>query len=169
MRQENRITDEKLALKAAQAIWAMNKYLVLACNQQDYQKVRTYLKANGRDLTAAYKILRNIETTYGHVPTEELPQLSNALYHMAGYFKKLVSSEERQRMNHYIQTNPSQALTLLEENTQKYHVRYLLHSRFWPQDREKPFNLVPIALKDHNVTYEANELLWHGDYLTFNN
>ena len=41
MRQENIITDEKLVLQAAQAIWAMNKYLVLACNQQDYQKVRT--------------------------------------------------------------------------------------------------------------------------------
>ena len=169
MRQENIITDEKLVLQAAQAIWAMNKYLVLACNQQDYQKVRTYLKAIDRDLTAAYRILRNIETTYGQVPTEELPQLSNALYHMAGYFKKLVSSEERQKMSNSIQTNFSQALTLLEENTQKYQVHYLLHSRFWPQDREKPFNLVPVALKHHNVTYEANELLWYGDYLTFNN
>ena len=128
MRQENIITDEKLVLQAAQAIWAMNKYLVLACNQQDYQKVRTYLKANDRDLTAAYRILRNIETTYGQVPTEELPQLSNALYHMAGYFKKLVSSEERQKMSNSIQTNFSQALTLLEENTQKYQVHYLLHS-----------------------------------------
>ncbi|MBR7554797.1 DUF1722 domain-containing protein [Allobacillus sp. GCM10007491] len=169
MWQENIITDEKLVLKAAQAIWAMNKYLVLACSQKDYQQIRKLLQAENRDLSAVYNILENIETTYGHIPTEELPQLSNALYHIAGYFKKLVSNEERQEINYLIQTNASQALTILKENTRKYQVRYLLHSRFWTHDRTKPFNLIPIAMNHHNITYKANELVWHGDYLSIYN
>ena len=118
-------------------------------------------------MTAAYNILKNIELTYCGIPTESLPQVSNALFHIAGYFKKLTSDEERQEMNNLILTNPSQALALLEENTRRHHVHYLLQSRFWSRDREKSFNLVPIAIVHNNVTYQANELMWHGDYLSF--
>lgn len=166
MRQENIINDDKLVLQAAQAVWAMNKYFVLACNQQDYREVRKLLRLEVHDLTAAYNILKNNELTYYGIPTESLPQVSNALFHMAGYFKKLTSHEERQEMNNLILTNPSQAVALLEENTRRHQVRYLLQSRFWTCDREKPFNLVPIAIVHNNITYEANELMWHGDYLS---
>jgi len=79
MRQENIITDEKLVLQAALSIWAMNKYLVLACSQQDYLAVRKLLRTEDLDLTAAYNIFKNIESTYCAIPTESLPQVSNAL------------------------------------------------------------------------------------------
>jgi len=167
MRQENIITDEKLVLQAAQSVWAMNKYLVLACSQQDYLAVRKLLRTDYLDLTAAYKILKNNDLTYCAIPTESLPQVSNALFHIAGYFKKFISAEERREIDHLTQTNPRQALALLEENTRRHQVPYLLQSRFWSQDREKPFNLVPIEIVYENVPYQANELMWHGDYLSF--
>lgn len=166
MIQETIITDEKLVLQAAESVWAMNKYFVLACSQQDYREVRKLFRTEYLDFTAAYHILKNNELTYCDIPTESLPQVSNALFHIAGYFKKFTSSKERQEMNHLILTNPGQALALLEENTRRHDVRYLLQSRFWSRDREKPFNLVPIAIVHNHVTYQANELMWHGDYLS---
>jgi len=166
MRPENIITVEKLVLAAAQSVWAKNKYLVLACSQQDYLAVRKLLRTEHLDLTAVYNIFNKIESTYCTVPTEALPQVSNALFHIAGYFKKFISAEERREIDHLIQTNPGQALALLEENTRRHHIPYLLQSRFWSHDREKPFNLVPMAIVHENVTYQANELMWHGDYLS---
>lgn len=166
MRPDNIITDEKLVLQAAQSVWAKNKYLVLACSQQDYLAVRKLLRTEDLDLTAAYNVLKNIELTYCAIQTESLPQVSNALFHIAGYFKKFISAEERQEMDHLVQTNPRQALALLEEHTRRHQVPYLVQSRFWSQDREKPFNLVSISIVHENVTYQANELMWHGDYLS---
>lgn len=167
MRQDNIITDKKLVLQAAQSVWAMNKYFVLACRQQDFREMRILLRAEDHNLTAGYNILKNIEFTYYAVPTESLPQISNALFHIAGYFKKLLPREQRQEINNLILTDPSQALALLEENTRRHNVRYLLQSRFWSRDRKKPFNLVPIAIVHNNLTYQANKLTWHGDYLSF--
>lgn len=159
------ITDEKLVLRAAEIVWARNKYLILACSQRDYCEVRKLLRQGERDLKAAYHILKNAQDTFGDVPTENLPQVSNALYHIAGYFKKLIPQEDRQIMNLMIQTNPRKALVELEINTQRFSINYLLDSRIWPELRIEPFNLVPIHLLGKDKIYPASEILWKGDHL----
>lgn len=167
MHQEKIITDEKLVLQAAQSVWAMNKYLILACSQRDYQDIRKLLNQGNQDLQAAYKILKNAIDTYKDVPTKNLPQVTNALYHIAGYFKENISGEERQTMNAMILTNPDKALEELEAYSRNLEVDYLLSSSIWSGARAKPFNLVPIALTDKGKTYEPNALLWRGSYVTF--
>lgn len=162
------INDEKSVLKAAQAVWASNKYFVLACSQQHYRKVREYLKQDNRELKAAFKLLKQINEDFKSVPTADLPQISNALYHMAGYFKKKLSNYERQELNDLIKTNPQKALYQIKNYTDYYKISYLEQSNIWPNERQKPFNLVNISIVDNGVTYPPNHLLWQGFYLIVN-
>lgn len=166
MREGKVITEEKVVLQATQSIWAKNKYFILACSQQDYREVRKLLREEYRDLPDAYNALQKVEEIFGDVPSAELPQVSNALYHMAGYFKKLISREDRQAMNALIQTNPSKVLDKLEINSRDFKIDYLLNSRIWPSLRKESFNLVPITLMCNGITYQTGELLWQGNYLT---
>lgn len=167
IKQDKIIIDEKLVLRAAEIVWAKNKYFTLACSHRDYSEVRKLLRPGDCDLKAAYHILKSVHDKFRDVPTENLPQVSNALYHIAGYFKKLIPREDRQRMNVMIRTNPGSVIEELELYTQRFSIDYLLHSYIWPERRTVPFNRVPIHLLNNNENYQASELLWEGDYLTF--
>lgn len=160
-----RIKDEKNVLKAAQAVWAINKYYTLACNQQDYYTVRQFLKPQASKLRETYLLLKNLHMKYQMVDTADLPQISNALFHMLGYFKKVLRPNERQELNQLIKENPRKALLELEHYAFLYDMTYLTQSNIWQFQRTKPFNQVIIPITHGSMTYLPNELLWMGDYL----
>lgn len=169
MRQKNRrMNDEKSVLKAAQAVWASNKYFILACSQQHYRRMREYLKPDNMKLNAAYQLLNKINEDFKSVPTEDLPQISNALYHMAGYFKKILSNHERQELNDLIKTSPQKALYQLQNYTDYYKISYLAESNIWPNERQKPFNLVNVSIVGHEVAHPPYQLFWRGFHLIVN-
>lgn len=167
---ENRfqqINDSKLVLKAAQSVWAANKYFVLACDQEAYRDIRKLLRPDKLELTAAYAVLKRTEEKYHLIPSQDLPQISNALYHMAGYFKKQWSSKQRQKLNSLIKSNPEQALVQLEEQSHLYEIDYLINTRLWKSERVKPFNDVPIPLKHERDVFQTNHLLWEGEHVIY--
>lgn len=165
---QQRINDEKNVLKAAQAVWATNKYFTLACNQKDYYSIREFLKPNHLKLNDTYKLLKHLNAKFQAVHSEDLPQISNALFHMLGYFKKKLPDSKRQELNQLIKDNPKKALLELERYSSFYKVTYLAQSNIWSSQRTQPFNQVNIPITDNGVTYSPNELLWMGDYLMIN-
>lgn len=159
------IKNEKLVLKAAQSVWAINKYFVLACSQQQYRKVRELLKPQTQDLPAAYAILKEVNTTFKDVPTATLSQITNALYHMAGYFKKHLQDTERQHVHNLIEKDTYLALELLEMYSSLYKVHYLLDSNIWPSKRSYPFNQLPSSFMTKKVSDNISHFYWQGDYI----
>ena len=163
--QEIRIDEPKFVMKAAHAVWAANKYFVLACRQQDYLKIRELLKPEKIQIQAAYDVLENVVHQFSDVKSKDLPQLENALYHIAGYFKKKLTTEQRQEMNCLIQDNSEEALAKLEEYKSLFNIEYLQNTTLWQGSRAKPFNEVPVELTYKNVTYQKGELFWKGSYV----
>lgn len=159
-------TDEqKLVLKTAQAVWAANKYFVLACGQEYYLQIRYLLRPDVCQLEAAYEVLTEVATKFKTVKSEELPQLINALYHIAGYFKEKLSNKERQQLNHLIQENPNLALEMLEKYTFAFNIDYLCVSTIWQKHRMHPFDEVPVVLKHKGIVYVERQLAWKGNHI----
>lgn len=162
------IDTRKMVLKAAESVWAANKYFVLACNQQQYLYIRRYFRHDQRDLPAAFALLKKTEETYQSVHCSDLPELTNALYHVMGYFKKLISPEQKQFLNTSVQQNPRAALDELERLTFLYHVEYLLTCRLWQRNKDKAFNEVPMSLTEMGYSYAPYTWLWYKDHLIAN-
>lgn len=160
---EIRSNHPTFVLKAAQSIWAANKYFVLACSQNHYKAIREYLRPEINNFDAAYTLMKEIEDTYHHTPSAQLPQITNALYHMAGYFKQLVSNEDRRYMGELIPINPSKALQELDRLTRHHNIEYLLHTRLFEKQRKVEFNNIPTSLRHHGVTYPPYTLWWIND------
>lgn len=157
MSEKHIIADRKSVLKAAEAVWGANKYFVLACSQHSYLEIRRHFREG--HLTAAYQELRQTEMDFVDIPSAELPQLENALYHILGYFKKKVSQEERQMMNKMIPDEPGEALNLLKEWTFRQDVDYLKPCRLW--QRKQAFQLVPVPIQNK----ERSTFMWEGTLL----
>lgn len=168
MNEIERIDNEKALLKAAHSVWAANKYFVLACSQDNYNEIRRLLRPENKELTAAYKILDEVNARFITVPSGKLLQISNALYHIVGYFKKRVSKEKRDEIIYLIESNPQESISELENQTKMHHVEYLSNARIWPILRDKPFNIIPLKLKVGEEVYSQNELLWIGNHLALN-
>lgn len=164
-KQQQWIEDEKVVLKAAQTVWATNKYFILACSQQDYRRIREYLKPHYLELNTAFKLMKQLHNEYQTLSTVDLPQISNALFHMAGYFKKHISMENRQWMHGLIKKDTTKALCQMEKFTDVYQMNYLKRSNIWPDRRNLPFNQVDTTIKHHGITYNPNELFWQGNHL----
>lgn len=163
-----RIENPKLVLKAAQAVWAANKYFVLACNQRDYLQIRQDLRPDVLRLEKVYATLDDVWKQFSDVKTEQLPQLKNALYHISGYFRGKLPDEKRQEMDGLIRTDPKLALEKLEKYTFELNIEYLQMSTLWQRHRTKPFDEVPIAMKHKSVIYLKNQLCWKGNYVLMN-
>lgn len=157
------IEDRKLAMRCAHLVWAVNKYYVLACSQQYYLKLRQHLKPDQPNLTLAFETLQEVEQLYRKTSSDVLPQLPNALYHIAGYFKNILTKEERQAVDRLIQDNPQAAIRQLEMYTFQYELPYLMKSRLWGRNRHFPFNLVVEKLTFQGEEIAPHRLLWHND------
>ncbi|WP_100012257.1 DUF1722 domain-containing protein [Lentibacillus sediminis] len=162
-----KLQNEKIILRAAESVWAANKYFVLACSQQQYREIRELFRPEKRDLVTAHARLKEIDSMSHSVPSAELPELSNALFHVAGYFKKIFTSVERQDLNAMILGNPSRALAELEKQTFHYQIDYLLPCRLWSLQRGRGFNEIPVSLNEQGQRYHPYSLAWCGDHLIF--
>ncbi|MFB4162117.1 DUF1722 domain-containing protein [Geomicrobium sp. JSM 1781026] len=163
----SRITSRKAVSKAAEAVWAANKYFVLACSQSAYRDIRHHLRPNERDVNAAFLRLKEIDRTYRGVHSADLPELSNALYHLLGYFKSDLLTEERQYLQTRVKEDPEEVLEKLETYTFAYDKTYLKSCRLWQRDRS--FSLVPVGLKIEGELSEAYVWDWQGDYICDDN
>lgn len=158
------IDSESLVLKAAQTVWAVNKYFILACSQQDYRNIRNCLKPQQLNLNLAYQLIKKQQLRFQSVPGHLLPEIENTLYHMAGFFKNNLKSNQKAALNELIKQDAAEAFRLLEQYTIDFHVNYLLQSNIWNSNRWKTFNIVNTTLKEKNSVYKPGELFWYGDY-----
>lgn len=159
------IDKPALVLKVAQACWAANKYFVLACSQSHYQRIRAELREGIQGVEAAYQLIKEIENTYKDTASEDLPQIRNTLYHMAGYFKNLTPRKDRREMDQFIQESPKKALDRLEVLTVEHEVEYLLHTRLWKRQREDAFNNLAVPLRHKGTIYPPYTLWLENDYV----
>ena len=73
-----------------QKLWAKNKYLVLSHSSKIYLEIRTYLK---QEEVSQNKVSEFIKQAVS-LP-EDKGQVTNALHHVWGYFKKYATKEEK--------------------------------------------------------------------------
>ena len=163
MHKKTVITSEKIIEKAAEAVWAANKYFVMACSQTQYRQISKAFRPDQRNLLYAYRQLSHIDHVHQTVASADLPELSNALYHVAGYFKKELSNETRQTMNEIIATAPETALQDLKNLAFIHQKTYLKPCRLW--QRQSSFNEVPISMKINGFQYDAYTWKWYGNYV----
>lgn len=74
-----------------QKLWAKNKYLVLSYSSKIYLEIRTYLK---QEEVSENKVSELIKQAIS-LP-EDKGQVTNALHHVWGYFKKYATKEEKE-------------------------------------------------------------------------
>lgn len=157
------IDNPKVVSKAAESIWAMNKYYIMACSQNQYRQIQKLLRPSERDLPHAFAVLKQTEEAYSDMASNQLPELSNALFHIMGYFKNVLSTQQKQDLQSNILNHPEQAIQTLKKETFKYQIEYLLLCRLW--NREQRFNQVPVPLRFSGYYYESDTFLWYGSYL----
>ena len=73
-----------------QELWAKNKYLVLSHSSKIYLEIRTYLKQEEVSRNKVSELIKQAVS----IP-EDKGQVTNALHHVWGYFKKYATKEEK--------------------------------------------------------------------------
>ena len=75
---------------SCQKLWAKNKYLVLSHSSKIYLEIRMYLKQEEVSLTKVSELIKQAINQ-----PEDKGQVTNALHHVWGYFKKFSTKEEK--------------------------------------------------------------------------
>mgnify|MGYP002746619226 CR=1 FL=1 len=70
--------------------WAKNKYLVLSHSSKIYLEIRTYLKQEEVSQNKVSELIKQAVSL-----PEDKGQVTNALHHVWGYFKKYATKEEK--------------------------------------------------------------------------
>ena len=73
-----------------QKLWARNKYLVLSYSSKIYIEIRTYLKQEEVSQNKVSELIKQAVSL-----PEDKGQVTNALHHVWGYFKKYATKEEK--------------------------------------------------------------------------
>ena len=73
-----------------QKLWAKNKYLVLSYSSKIYLEIRTYLKQEEVSQNKVSELIKQAVSLPG-----DKGQVTNALHHVWGYFKKYATKEEK--------------------------------------------------------------------------
>ena len=73
-----------------QKLWARNKYLVLSYSSKIYLEIRTYLKQEEVSQNKVSELIKQAISL-----PEDKGQVTNALHHVWGYFKKYATKEEK--------------------------------------------------------------------------
>ena len=74
-----------------QKLWAKNKYLVLSYSSKIYLEIRTYLKQEEVSQNKVSELIKQAVSL-----PEDKGQVTNALHHVWGYFKKYATKEEKE-------------------------------------------------------------------------
>ncbi|AMC00003.1 hypothetical protein AWM75_08465 [Aerococcus urinaehominis] len=83
----NQVKENK---KAAQKLWATNKYFVLSKSQRIYQDIRNYLKTDPVDPQVVQDYIDQAQAL-----AEDPGAVVNATQHVWGYFKDQANASER--------------------------------------------------------------------------
>ena len=114
-----------------QKLWAKNKYLVLSYSSKIYLEIRTYLKQEEVSQNIVSEFIKQAVSL-----PEDKGQVTNALHHVWGYFKKYATKEEKDNFFEMIEeyhNNKYKKEDLLKEVKHllnKYPNKYLEESTF---------------------------------------
>ena len=114
-----------------QKLWAKNKYLVLSHSSKIYLEIRTYLK---QEEVSQNKVSELIKQAV-NLP-EDKGQVTNALHHVWGYFKKYATKEEKDNFfemiedYHINKTTKEDLIEEVKKLLEKYPNTYLEQSTF---------------------------------------
>ena len=112
-----------------QKLWAKNKYLVLIYSSKIYLEIRTYLKQEEVSQNKVSELIKQAVSL-----PEDKGQVTNALHHVWGYFKKYATKEEKENFFEMIEeyhNNKYKKEDLIKEVKQllkKYPNKYLEES-----------------------------------------
>ena len=115
----------------SQKLWAKNKYLVLSHSSKIYLEIRTYLKKEEVSQNKVSELIKQAVSL-----PEDKGQVTNALHHVWGYFKKYATKEEKDNFFEMIEeyhNNKYKKEDLLKEVKyllKKYPNKYLEESTF---------------------------------------
>ena len=114
-----------------QKLWAKNKYLVLSYSSKIYLEIRTYLKQEEVSQNIVSELIKQAVSL-----PEDKGQVTNALHHVWGYFKKYATKEEKDNFFEMIEeyhNNKYKKEDLIKEVKHllnKYPNKYLEESTF---------------------------------------
>ena len=114
-----------------QKLWAKNKYLVLSHSSKIYLEIRIYLKQEEVSIVKVSELIKQAVSL-----PEDKGQVTNALHHVWGYFRKFATKEEKDNFFEMIEeyhNNKYKKEDLIKEVKQllkKYPNRYLEESTF---------------------------------------
>ena len=114
-----------------QKLWAKNKYLVLSYSSKIYLEIRTYLKQEEVSQNKVSELIKQAVSL-----PEDKGQVTNALHHVWGYFKKYATKEEKDNFFEMIEeyhNNIYKKEALIKEVKHllnKYPNKYLEESTF---------------------------------------
>ena len=114
-----------------QKLWAKNKYLVLSYSSKIYLEIRTYLKQEEVSQNKVSELIKQAVSL-----PEDKGQVTNALQHIWGYFKKYATKEEKDNFFEMIEeyhNNKYKKEALIKEVKhllKKYPNKYLEESTF---------------------------------------
>ena len=114
-----------------QKLWAKNKYLVLSYSSKIYLEIRTYLKQEEVSKNKVSELIKQAVSL-----PEDKGQVTNALHHVWGYFKKYATKEEKENFFEMIEeyhNNIYKKEALIKEVKHllnKYPNKYLEESTF---------------------------------------
>ena len=114
-----------------QKLWAKNKYLVLSYSSKIYIEIRTYLKQEEVSQNIVSEFIKQAVSL-----PEDKGQVTNALHHVWGYFKKYATKEEKDNFFEMIEeyhNNKYKKEDLIKEVKHllnKYPNKYLEESTF---------------------------------------
>ena len=114
-----------------QKLWAKNKYLVLSHSSKIYLEIRKYLKQEEVTLSKVSDLIKQAVSL-----PEDKGQVTNALHHVWGYFKKYSTKEEKDKFFEMIEeynNNIYKKEDLIKEVKHllnKYPNKYLEESTF---------------------------------------
>ena len=123
--------DIKKEKVLCQKQWAKNKYLVLSYSSKIYLEIRTYLKQEEVSLEKVDKLIKQAISL-----PEDKGQVTNALHHVWGYFKKSATKEEKDNFfemiedYHINKTTKEDLIEEVKKLLEKYPNTYLEQSTF---------------------------------------
>ncbi|MFJ5790389.1 YbgA family protein [Lysinibacillus sp. NPDC093197] len=104
-------------------LWREEKYRVMFHSQKHYNQLRLAM----RDILPHEQIEQLIEDALQQIPTDG--SMRNACQHMWGYFRKVATSEEKQKYEKLLITGQIQALLcFLQQLSIQYNITYLRQS-----------------------------------------
>ena len=114
-----------------QKLWAKNKYLVLSHSSKIYLEIRIYLKQEEVSIVKVSELIKQAVSL-----PEDKGQVTNALHHVWGYFRKFATKEEKDNFFEMIEeyhNNKYKKEDLIKEVKHllnKYPNEYLAESTF---------------------------------------